>query len=49
MVCRLLPNDRIRVQRADARFQMIEIPEKNYYRTLRERLDWGGRISKLQT
>lgn len=49
LVCRLLPNDRIRVQRAEARFQMIEIPEKNYYRTLRERLDWGGRISKLRT
>ena len=49
VVCRLSPNDRIRVQRAEARFQMIEIPEKSYYRTLRERLDWGGRLSKLQS
>ena len=49
MVCRVLPNDRIRVQRADSRFLMVEIPEKNYYRTLRERLDWGGSISKLQS
>lgn len=36
---------RVRIQRADAIFQLIEIPEKGYYRTLREKLGWGGAIN----
>jgi NAD+ kinase len=43
----VLPNDRIRVQRAIPRFQMIEVTGQNYYRTLREKLGWAGRIARL--
>ena len=44
MVCGLTRDDRVRVERADASFTMIEVTGQHYYRTLRERLDWGGRI-----
>jgi len=36
--------DRVRIQRADPVFQLIEIPGKSYYRTLREKLGWGGKM-----
>ena len=38
----LKANDRVRVQRADARFKLIEVADKSYYRTLRDKLGWGG-------
>jgi NAD+ kinase len=38
------PDDRIRVQRAEPVFQMISITGHSYYRTLREKLGWGGRM-----
>ncbi|MBX3424393.1 MAG: NAD(+)/NADH kinase [Pirellulales bacterium] len=44
VVCTLLPTDRIRIQRADAEFQLIEVEGRGYYRTLREKLGWGGRL-----
>jgi NAD+ kinase len=44
----LKPGDRVRVQRAEAKFQMIAIPGHSYYRTLREKLGWGGRIQGKQ-
>lgn len=44
VLCRLAASDRVRVQRAQPKFRMIEVAGHNYYRTLRERLDWGGRI-----
>lgn len=34
--------DRVRVKRAEPVFQLIEVPGHNYYRTLREKLGWGG-------
>ena len=40
----LQPNDRVRIVRSSARFQMIEVSGQNYYRTLREKLGWGGQI-----
>ena len=40
----LQTNDRVRIVRSEARFQMIEVGEQNYYRTLREKLGWGGQI-----
>jgi NAD+ kinase len=43
----LQPNDRIRVQRGVPRFQLIEVAGRGYYRTLREKLGWGGRIQRL--
>jgi NAD+ kinase len=36
--------DRVEVQRADAPFRMIEVSNQNYYRTLREKLGWGGNL-----
>lgn len=33
---------RVRIQRADSVFRLIEIEGKGYYRTLREKLGWGG-------
>ena len=35
---------RVRIQRADDVFQLIEVAGKGYYRTLREKLGWGGEI-----
>ena len=35
---------RVRIQRADSIFRLIEIEGKGYYRTLREKLGWGGAI-----
>jgi NAD+ kinase len=42
----LLPGDRIRVQRAAPTFQLVEVPGQGYYRTLREKLGWAGRIGR---
>ncbi len=44
LVDRLEPNDRIRIQRAEPKFKLIEVTGHNYYRTLREKLGWGGRL-----
>lgn len=44
LVCTLEPGDRIRVQRADVRFKLVDAPGHTYYRTLREKLGWGGRL-----
>lgn len=43
MVCTLDANDRVRVERAAPRFQLVEVSGHGYYRTLREKLGWGGR------
>lgn len=36
--------DRIRVERSAARFKLIAATGHSYYRTLREKLGWGGRL-----
>lgn len=38
----LEPGDRVRVRRAEPRFTLIETQDHGYYRTLREKLEWGG-------
>ena len=43
-VCTLEPGDRVRVRRAKPQFQLIELAGRSYYRTLREKLGWGGRL-----
>lgn len=40
----LEPGDRVRVRRADVRFQLVAGPGHGYYRTLREKLGWSGRL-----
>ncbi len=44
VLCTLAPDDRVRVQHAEPTFKMIEVPGQTYYRTLREKLGWGGHI-----
>lgn len=42
----VVPGDRVRVERADVQFRLVTAPGHSYYRTLREKLGWGGRIRK---
>lgn len=44
VVCRLTGEDRVQVRRAEPTFKMVEIRDRNYYRTLREKLGWGGNL-----
>jgi NAD+ kinase len=44
VVCALAAEDRIRITRSKAKFQLIEVRGQGYYRTLREKLGWGGRL-----
>jgi len=41
----LQPEDRLRVRRCKACFKRVEVPGHSYYRTLREKLGWGGRLN----
>lgn len=45
---RLLPGDRVRIERADQRFQMVSVPGQNDYRSLREKLGWGGSVPVIR-
>lgn len=42
----LEPDDRVRVERAEPTFKLVEVPGRSYYRTLREKLGWGGRLPR---
>jgi len=42
--CTLQPDDRVQVTRADVRFELVVAPGHSYYRTLREKLGWSGRL-----
>jgi NAD+ kinase len=48
MVCQMEPGDRVRIERSEARFQLVALPGRSYYHTLREKLGWGGRL-KMKT
>lgn len=43
-MCRLTATNRVRVSRAESTFKLVEVRGHNYYRTLREKLGWGGGI-----
>jgi NAD+ kinase len=45
VLARLQPADRIRVARAEPRFKLYSPPGHSYYRTLREKLGWSGRLN----
>jgi len=45
-VATLNSEDSVTVRRADQSFRMIEIEGHGYYRTLREKLGWSGRIER---
>ncbi len=49
VLCRLQPNDRVRVTRAKPQFKLVSAPGYTYYRTLREKLGWGGRLKLNDT
>jgi NAD+ kinase len=42
VVAQLAAGDRVRIRRAAPRFMLIETGGHGYYRTLREKLQWGG-------
>ena len=44
LICQVGAGDRIRIERSSAEFQLIEVRGRGYYRTLREKLGWGGRL-----
>jgi NAD+ kinase len=46
---KLEPEDRVRIVRSEARFQMIEVRGQSYYRTLHDKLGWGGQIRRAQS
>jgi len=45
VLCVLKAGDRIRVERSSAQFQLVEVHGHGYYRTLREKLGWSGRLN----
>jgi NAD+ kinase len=46
VLCRLESQDRVRIVRAAPRFKLVEVAGHSYYRTLREKLGWGGRVRR---
>ena len=44
VICRLQPHDRVRIQRAEPQFKLVTAPGHSHYRTLREKLGWGGQM-----
>jgi NAD+ kinase len=42
----LQTDDRVRVTRAEPRFQLVKLAGRGYYRTLREKLGWGGQLRR---
>jgi len=44
VICQPQSTDRIRITRSEAQFQLIEVAGYGYYRTLREKLGWGGQL-----
>jgi NAD+ kinase len=46
VLCTLESQDRVRIERAAPRFKLVEVADHSYYRTLREKLGWGGRVRR---
>lgn len=46
MICRLQPGDRVRVERAEPRFKLVDNPGHTYYRSLSEKLGWAGQLKR---
>lgn len=44
LVCAMQPGDRVRVERAAPCFKLVSGQGHTYYRALREKLGWGGRL-----
>jgi NAD+ kinase len=48
VLCTLSAEDRVKVVRSEARFQTIEVVGQSYYRTLHDKLGWGGQLKPKQ-
>jgi NAD+ kinase len=46
VLCVLGSADRVRVERADVAWRMVEVANQEYYRSLREKLGWQGQIRR---
>ncbi len=46
LLCPLQSQDRVRIERATPCFKLVEVAHHSYYRTLREKLGWGGRVRR---
>jgi NAD+ kinase len=44
VLCKLQPGDRIRVEQSASKFKLITGKGHGYYRTLRDKLGWGGQL-----
>ncbi|MAI69595.1 MAG: NAD(+) kinase [Rhodopirellula sp.] len=44
ILSRLLPGDRVRIERAEQTFQMLAVKGHDDYRALRDKLGWGGSV-----
>lgn len=44
VMANLRSHDRVRIVRSQATFKLLDIPGQGYYRTLREKLGWGGQL-----
>ena len=44
VLCTLQAGDRVRLEPAAEQFKLVNAPGHSYYRTLREKLGWGGQI-----
>ena len=44
LLTELQPSDRVRIRRAEVQFLRVTVPGHSYYRTLREKLGWSGRL-----
>lgn len=49
VVHRMEADDRVEVSRASQEFWLIEVPQHGYYRTLREKLGWGGHMRQQKS
>jgi NAD+ kinase len=43
-LCQMTAEDRVTIERSQARFLLVEVTGQNYYRTLRDKLGWGGML-----
>jgi NAD+ kinase len=43
-LCRITASDRVCVKQGESTFKLVEVRGHGYYRTLREKLGWGGKI-----
>jgi NAD+ kinase len=45
VLCKLESQDRVKIVRSRAKFQLVEVSGQTYYRTLHEKLGWGGQLN----